>query len=211
MRVDAVSWNGCALALPNGSVLTAAVVLGLLLHGEAAAEEVSDLSLDVTYLATPTDWCPADAGVPMRVAMVGPDIIRGPGELPRKVVERRGGRLDITHSAENTASFNRPDTFEGPNAEVIGRFSAEFQACLSALDAGRATGTWRLTGPDGLELETGALENEGLAFSIAVPFFRPVGGPLTAYYAQFGERLLFTAGKPESKTKQTFLAEPAKE
>ena len=211
MRKENVLLTGSRLTLLRANVVTAAFVLGMACAGPAVAKDAGGVLLDVTYLAAPTDWCPADAGVPMTVKMDGPDIIRGPSEVPRKVLERRGGSLSITHTAENTASFNRTDTFEGPNAEVIGRFSAEFQACFSAIEASLATGAWSVTGPDGREIATGVLENEALGFPLSAPFFQPVSGPVTAYYAQFGEQLLFTSREPEPKTSQTFLAEPDKE
>lgn len=211
MRKENVLLTGSRLTLLRANVVNAAFVFGMACAGPAFAKDVVGLVLDVTYLAAPTDWCPADAGVPMTVKMDGPDIIRGPSEVPRKVLERRGGSLSITHIAENTASFNRSDAFEGPNAEVIGRFSAEFQACFSAIEASLATGTWSVTGPDGREIATGVLESEPLGFPLSAPFFQPVSGPVKAYYTQIGDQLLFTPSKPDPKTSQTFLAEPDKE
>jgi hypothetical protein len=180
-------------------------------HG-AFAEGRSEMSLDVSYLAAPTDWCPADAGVPMKVAMDGPDIIRGPGDFPRKVKVRRGSEVTI-FDGENINSYIRADDFDGPNAEVIGRFSAEFQSCFSAFNGSRANGTWTLLDLNGGIAESGAIEDEYLSWPLSVPFFRAVapGGSSNAHYARFGDHRLFAAARPEAETKQSFLADPDKE
>jgi hypothetical protein len=202
---------GCRPVVRHWNVVTAALLSSLLAAGSAVAEGSGGVVLDVAFLAAPTDWCPATAGVPMRVTLDGPDIIRGPGEMPRRVRERRGTEVSITHSGETTASFNNPGLFDGAKGEVIGRFSTEFEMCLSAFGSNRATGAWTLTGPDGLTLETATFENEAVGFPFSVPFFRPVAGPVEIYHAQFGDRVLFTAGKPEATTSQRFRAEPDKE
>ncbi|MFM7445387.1 MAG: hypothetical protein ACKO2N_16015 [Tabrizicola sp.] len=146
----------------------------------------------------------------MTLSMDGPNIIRGPEDFPRGVTVRRGSEVTYV-DGENTNAFARDEDFVGPNAEVIGRFSAEFRSCFSALGDNRASGSWTLVGLDGAISETGKFENEYLSFSFNGPFFRPVTGSLKAYYAKFGEDRLFTAARPVAQTKQTFLAEPAKE
>lgn len=166
--------------------------------------------LDVTFLAAPTEWCPASNGVPMTVTMDGPDIIRGPEAFPRKVKVRRGGDVMIA-DGENIAAFNYAEDVLGKSAEVIGRFSASFEACISAFSESSAKGNWTLKGPDGAIMETGAIDDRTLSLPLITPFFRPMSGPPDAYFAQFGERVLFTSGRPEAKTKQTFLAQPDKE
>jgi hypothetical protein len=187
----------------------AALVGSLLTAGSASAQEANEVLLGAAYLGAPTDWFPADAGVPLVVKMDGPDIIKGPKEFPRMVTERRGSSVRVI-SGEFTASFNHSEDFVGPNAEMIGRFSAEFRTCLSPWSTPSATGTWRLSGNDGVDLDSGAFENESL-FLIYLPFFRSVSGPSNAHYAEFGDRLLFTAGSPKITTTQTFLAKPDKE
>lgn len=144
----------------------------------------------------------------MLVAMDGPDIVRGPEDFPRAVKVRRGSDVQVIDGA-NTASFQRADDLAGPNAEVIGRFVAEFQTCFSPWGVPEATGTWRLSGPDGAELASGLFEGE--RFSIPFPFFRP--GPVLGetHIAQLGDRFLFAIGDPEITTTQTFLAQPDKE
>lgn len=178
--------------------------------GSAAAQETNQVFLDATYLGAPTDWCPADAGVPLVVKMNGPDVIEGPKAWPRTVKVNRGGNLQIVHTGENTASFNHPEEFGGANAEVIGRFSSEFRTCHSAWHGARLTGTWKLTAPDGGELESGRFEDENSA-SLHLPFFRSVSGPSRAHFARLGDRQFFTADWPETKITQTFAAEPDKE
>lgn len=178
----------------------------------ASAEDAATVRLDVAYLAAPTDWCPADKGVPMTVTMNGPDIIRGPEDFPRGVTVRRGNEVTYV-DGEHTISFARDEDFVGPNAEVIGRFSAEFQSCFSAFGGNSASGTWALLGDDGAILDSGSFEDEFLSVPLDVPIFRPVtgAGSSKAYYAEFGGLRLFTAARPVAETKQTFLAEPAKE
>jgi hypothetical protein len=193
--------------------ITAIVLASVSITGATAtAEDAATVHLDVAYLAAPTDWCSADQGVPMTVTMNGPDIIRGPEDFPRGVTVRRGGEVSYI-DGEHTDSFVRPDDFVGLNAEVIGRFSAEFQSCFSAFGGNRADGTWTLQGPDGPVVQTGSIEDDYLSSPLSVPFFRAVtvGGSSKAYYAKFGEDRLFTAVRPVAETKQTFLAEPAKE
>lgn len=214
-RADAGRCLSVNIALPlgcsNGRVI--ALMLGLSITGAmAVAQDASTVQLDVAFLAAPTDWCPADKGVPMTVSMDGPDIIRGPQDFPRGVKVRRGSEVTFV-DGENTNSFVRAEDFVGPNTEVIGRFSAEFQSCFSAFGGNRASGTWTLLGLDGAIVETGAIEDESMSLPSSALFFRPVavGGSSKAYYAKFGEDRLFTAARPVAETKQTFLAEPDKE
>ncbi len=187
------------------------IILAALITGTPAfAQETSEMVLDVGFLAAPTEWCTASNGVPMTVTMDGPEIIRGPEDFPRKVKVRRGGDVMIA-DGENIASFNDADDVLGKSAEVIGRFSANFEACVSAFSDSSANGSWTLTGLDGAILETGAIDSNPLSLPLATPFFRPMSGPPESYFARFGDRVLFTAGRPEAKTKQTFLAQPDKE
>jgi hypothetical protein len=177
--------------------------------GSVAAQAVDEILLDASYLAAPTAWCPANLGVPMTVKMDGPNIIKGPREFPRKITVRRGGSVQVV-DGEFIASFNRPEDFAGPNAEVTGRFSAEFRTCFSPWDLPRVTGTWRLSGNDGSELDSGAFEDEFLG-DLHSLFFKPVSGPSQAQYAKFGDRVLFSAGTAKVTITQTFLAKPDKE
>lgn len=190
--------------------MKALLFTSLLAAGSAVAQEPNQVFLDATYLGAPTDWCPADAGVPLVVKMDGPDIVEGPKAWPRTVKVNRGGNVQIVHTGENTASFNRPEDFGGPNAKVIGRFSAEFRTCHSAWPSHRVTGDWRQTATDGAVMETGTFEDVSFG-NIYLPFFRPVSGPSKAQYAKFDDLRLFTAGKPETKITQTFAAEQDKE
>jgi hypothetical protein len=194
----------------TGSVGQAAFLASVVAASSAAAQEASEVSLDATYLAAPTDWCPANAGVPMAVKMDGPDIINGPKEFPRRVRVNKGGRISEVYTGEDTDSLNNSDDLAGPNAEVIGRFSAEFQGCLSAWSTTLIMGTWHLSGSDGSDKESGSFENERL-FGFDLPLFRRVNGPSKARYAQFGDHLLFSAGDPKVTITQKFLAEPDKE
>ena len=191
--------------------ITAMVLSGVSIAGAAAsAEDAATVHLDVAFLAAPTDWCPADKGLPMTATMDGPNIIHGPGDFPRGVIVRRGSEVTYV-DGENTNSFARDADFVGPNAEVIGRFSAEFQSCYIAFGDNRASGSWTLVGLDREVSQTGTFEDEYLSFSFDGPFFRPVTGSPEAYYAKFGDYQLFTSARPIAETKQTFLAEPAKE
>lgn len=189
----------------------AVLILGSLFAADStAAQEANQVFLDATYLGAPTDWCAADAGVPMVVKMDGPDIIEGPKAWPRKVTVNRGGNVQIVHTGENTASFNRPEDFSGPIAKVIGRFSAEFRTCHSAWSSPRLTGRWRMTATEGGDLSSGTFEDER-NFSFNLPLFTPVSGLSQIRYAKFGDQTLFTMGRPETIITQTFAAEPDKE
>jgi hypothetical protein len=186
------------------------LVASLFASSSVSAETGGQMNVEVSYLAAPTDWCPANAGVPMAVSVDGPDIIRGPVDFPRRVTVRRGSEVTFV-DGESTISFARDEDFVGPKADVIGRFSAEFQSCFSAFGDNRASGSWTLVGLDGVVSETGTFEDEYLSSSLSAPFFRPVTGTPKVHYAKFGDFRLFTAARPVAETKQTFLAEPAKE
>jgi hypothetical protein len=203
-------WAARAFGEKGNGVVKSAFFASLLAAGSAAAQEANELFLDATYLGAPTEWCIATAGVPMTVKMDGPNIIKGPDEFPRTVRERRGSSVRVINGA-NTASFHHTEDLAGPNAEVSGRFSAEFRTCFSPWSAAIATGTWRLSGNDGSDMDSGSFENETLFLPIYFPFFRPVSGTSNAHFAQFGDRLLYTASEPRVTTTQTFLAEPDKE
>jgi hypothetical protein len=192
--------------------VTAIVLSGVSITGAAAsAQEAETVQLGIAILAAPTDWCPADKGVPMTGTMDGPDIIRGPEDFPRRVKVRKGSEGYYYVDGENINSFAKDEDFVGPDAEVIGRFSAEFQSCFRAFGGNRASGNWTLVGLDGVVSQTGTFEGESLSPYFDGPFFRPVTGSSKAHYAKFGEDRLFTAARPVFETKQTFLAEPAKE
>jgi hypothetical protein len=211
--LGAIRAGGAAGRVPSTKrtrVVQAALLASLLAAGPADAQEASDVFLDATYLAAPTDWCPANAGVPMVVKMDGPDIIKGPKQFPRRVTVNKGGSVSEVFTGADTGSLNNSDDLAGPNAEVIGRFSAKFQGCVSAWDTTHITGTWQLSGSDGSDKESGSFENERI-YGFDLPLFRNVSGPSKARYAQFGDRLLFTAGDPKVTITQTFLAEPDKE
>ncbi len=202
--------TGDAVAKRRWGLVNTSLVASLHAAGPAASQDVSEVFLDATYLGAPTDWCPIDAGVPMVVKMDGPDIIKGPKQFPRKVTVNKGGSVSEVYTGADTDSLNNADDLAGPNAEVIGRFSAEFQGCVSAWNTTSITGTWRLSGGDGSDKESGSFENESI-YGFDLPLFRNVSGPSKARYAQFGDRLLFTAGEPKVTITQTFLAEPDKE
>jgi hypothetical protein len=192
------------------ALFNVAVIAAMIPGAPAVAQDSGEMLLDVIFLAAPTDWCPADAGVPMTVAMNGPDIIQGPEDFPRKVMVRRGGDVTMV-DGENIISFKRAEDFAGQNAEVIGRFSAEFRSCVGAFGDTRANGTWTLKDLNGAIAEAGLIDDQFLSFPLSAPFFHPVTGTPEAYYAKFSDFRLFTAARPVAKTKQTFLAEPAKE
>lgn len=178
--------------------------------GPAFAQDTSAVLLNVTFLPAPTDWCPADAGVPMAVTMDGPDIIQGPEDLPRTVKVRRGS--DVTFvNGENINSFNRAEDFIGPSADVIGRFSAEFQSCFSAFGDNRANGKWTLKSLDGAIADSGPIEDQFLYFPLNQPFLERMAGPSGAYSIKFDDRRLYVAGGQDVQTTQIFRAEPDKE
>lgn len=192
------------------SIWKAPLLTSLLAAGPATAQEANKVFLDATYLGAPTDWCPVDAGVPLVVKMDGPDIIERPKAWPRTVTVNRGGMVSQVVTGENTESFKRPEDFEGPNAKVIGRFSAEFRTCHSAWRNPRPTGSWRLTATDSGELVSGTFEDY-IFGGLHPPFFRRVGGATKGHFARFGDQQFFTAGELETTITQTFAAEPDKE
>ena len=195
--------------LSFGGWLMAASIISALAAGSAAAQEVNEVFLDASYLGAPTEWCPADKGVPLVVKMDGPDIVEGPKNFPKTVKERKGTSVRIV-DGERTASFMRPDDFAAADAPVIGRFFAEFQTCHSVWRSGRLAGSWRLTGTDGSDMGSGVFDDD-YAGSLYLPFFRSVSGSSEAHYATFGDLRLFTAGTPETKITEMFLAKPGKE
>jgi hypothetical protein len=177
--------------------------------GSSDAQQVDTIAIDVSYLGASTDWCGADAGVPMVVKMDGPSIVQGPNVFPKKVIERRGSSVRVVDGA-NTSSFQRPENMPAPDAEVIGRFSAEFQSCLSVFGSRVSTGTWLITNSDGAKVESGAIDDASSAINYP-PFFNRSTGSSDALYAQFGDRFLFAKGVPNVTVTQIFLADPDKE
>ena len=185
----------------SGLASTLSVFL-IAVGGPVAAQEANEVFLDATYLGAPTDWCPADAGVPVVIKMDGPDIIPTPDDWPRMVRVRRGGRISYAGSEENTHSLQRRlfDT------EVIGRFSAEFRVCQDPWNTPRVEGHWRLRASDGSELDAGDLVGGPWPGYFTLPFFHPVDAFSDVYYAKIGDRAFFTASRPNVTTSQTFAA-----
>ena len=176
--------------------------------GFAVAQETGEVFLAATYLGAPTEWCPADEGVPVVIEMDGPDIIAGPNDWPRSVKVRRGGEVGrVIISEENTVSMERDSLWE--NAEVVGRFHADFRACQKPWFSYRVTGNWRLTSTDGSQADGGEIDNSPMVSS--VPFFRRLGRDTGAIYARFGDRILFARDGSEITRTQTFAAETDKE
>lgn len=188
----------------SGLARTVSVFL-IAVGGSVAAQEANEVFLDATYLGAPTDWCPADAGVPMVIKMDGPDIITTPEDWPRTMRVRRGGRIGITFREETNPWLR--DTFD---TEVVGRFSAEFRACQDPWSTPRVEGRWRLKASDGSELDAGDLD-DALPGHLGLPFFRRVGAFSDVYNAKIGDRAFFTASRPNVTTSQTFAAGTDKE
>ena len=171
--------------------------------GSVAAQEANEVFLDATYLGAPTEWCPADAGVPVVIKMDGPDIFATPEDWPRTVRVRRGGQVSSVSSEEHIISFERDrDDF---HTRVIGRFSAEFRGCQNLSGTPRVEGRWRLKANDGSELDAGDLDEAWLGH-FSLPFFESAGAGLSIYYAKIGDRAFFTASRPNVTTSQTFAA-----
>ncbi len=181
----------------------------LAVGGAASAQETNEVSLVAVYLGAPTDWCRADDGVPLAITMNGPDIVATPEGWPVTVRERRGTQSSgVVLSAKGTASLQR--RLGLTDAQVIGRFSADFQACQNPWNTSRVTGTWHLTAADGAELDSGRLDEQTVDL-FSLPFFQRASRYSDALYATFDERQLFTADYPKITTSQTFAAETDKE
>ncbi|WP_306114307.1 MULTISPECIES: hypothetical protein [unclassified Roseovarius] len=183
------------------------LLASLLVADSATAQDVNQVFLSATYLGAPTDWCPTDAGVPVIVEMDGPDIIRGPQEPLKIVRERTGGKVKRVLTGEHTGSLWN---YVEADQTVIGRFTAEFQACYSLWHDKRVTGGWRLVGPEGVALDTGEFKDMRV-FDFHLPFFRSAPGPSPIHFANFGNRFLHAVNRPEITITQTFAAEPDKE
>ena len=176
--------------------------------GPVAAKEANEITLAATYLGAPTNWCPANAGVPVVIKMDGPDIFATPEDWPRTVRVRRGGKVSTVSSEEYTTSLKRDrDAFD---TRVIGRFTAEFRACQDPWTTPRVEGRWLLKASDGSELDAGDLHDARLG-PFSLPFFRSAGRGQDIYYAKFGDCTFFTASLPNVTTSQTFAAGTQKE
>lgn len=176
--------------------------------GSTWAQESDEVFLHATYLGAPTGWCPADQGVPVVVTMDGPDIVESPESWPVTVRENRGSQKTRVTTEEWTSSLRRHRNVD--DAEVIGRFSAEFRACQDPWNRPLATGRWRLSADDGSELDGGSIEDNWRAFS-DLPFFRRFKSGSKSHVAKFGERQMFTASYPKITSSQSFAAETDKE
>lgn len=187
--------------------LTAFTALLCLIASPSKAEGTNEVFLHTTFLAASTDWCPADAGIPVVVEMDGPDIIKGPSDWPTTVRERSAGRIRNIHNGERTRSHWHEEKVDYTH---IGRFSVEFQFCHNMWDYAHVTGTWRLSANDGSEMHSGILEDDTFP-GFHIPFFSPVAGQSKVQYAKFGEQRFFTPSVPQIRKTQRFLAEPNKE
>ena len=177
-----------------------APVAFLLAAGSALADGDNDVFLDATYLAAPTEWCPAEEGVPVVVQMDGPDVIEGPAEWPRKIRVRRGGAaVEVDAIGEDIEA----------NAPVIGRFSANFRGCQTPWTVPRVSGVWKLMNESGSVIETGEFTS---GWSLAgQTLFRRVNRTSKSHFADLGDRVFYTAVEPEIMTNQTFAAETDEE
>jgi hypothetical protein len=175
--------------------------------GPVAAQETNEIFLDATYLGASTDWCPADAGVPVVIKMDGPGIIPTPENWPSSVRVRHGGRTLVVGSEEYTRSLQQRRVFD---TDVIGRFSAEFQACQNPWGMDRVEGHWRIKASDGSALAAGALDLRRHGYS-NLRFFLRANPSSDIHYAKFGDQTFFTASLPNVTTSQTFAAGTDKE
>lgn len=147
--------------------MKALAVIGALVAGPAVADAANVVRLHAAYLDAPTDWCAADAGVPIVMTIDGPDLFVGVplSEQPTAVKVRRGGsdvqrvevgRTDPTelitrygtegvHSSTSTTSVNVTPASVTP----VGRFMAEVQVCQSLWPRERDEMAWRVVAADG--------------------------------------------------------------
>ena len=152
--------------------------------------------MHATYLAAPTDWCPASEGVPLVIAMDGPDIINGPDDWPPKVRVRRAGEPGDTQ-----INGDRID-LDGP---VIGRFSAKLRGCQSPWRHLHLDGTWTLADANGSPLKSGVVKEYWGQPTLL--FFRRINRSSDAYFAKIGEDLLYAPERPQVTATQMFTAE----
>jgi hypothetical protein len=181
--------------------LKALLVMSLLTAGSAAAQETNEVFLDATYLGAPTDWCPADAGVPVD----GPNIVEVSSERPKTLRVRRGTSIETFHFGSKRFDETAP---------VIGRFYADLRMCQNPWEEIPWAGSWRVTRSDGTEIESGDLDNFRGSFNYHPVKTGVVGHKLSMSeleYSVFGDRVIFTKGRPEYTFTQTFAAEAEKE
>lgn len=191
--------------------LATLLMSSLFIADSSAAQEANRVFLDVIYLGTPTDWCPADAGVPAIVKMDGPNIIEEPKALLKSIKVNKGGKTTITYTSDQLVSLGIPQDVVDPNSRVIGRFSAEFQTCNGIWNQLHFTGAWSLTAINGSVLTSGTFEDRLNSSFEFPPFFEIIDGYSEARYAKLSDQLLFALGPVETKITQTFAAEPDKE
>ena len=186
--------------------MKALLLMSLLIAGPAFAQEANEVFLDATYLGAPTEWCPADKGVPLVVTMDGPNVVEVSEVRPKRMRVRRG-------SSREELAFGSKKFDEA--APVIGRLSAEFRACQSPWKENRWDGHWRVTASDGLEIDSGILEEYREYFRY-FPSVKSVYENQKIYsseirYLDLGDRVIFTKSQPETTFTQTFSAESNQE
>ena len=123
--------------------MRAAVIICALAAGAVQAEDADVVVLHTRFLAEPTEWCPADKGVPAIETMDGPNVegFLKPGRNS-EVRVRRGAAVG---TVEEDTSYEALQRTQSP--AVSGRFYARTQTCVSFYGSD-GSGTWEIRDGD---------------------------------------------------------------
>lgn len=184
------------------------LVAGLALCGMSAhAQERDVVHLHARFLDTPTQWCPADKGVPIVETMDGPDV---KGFIPRE--RNHFVRIRRGTSGLNDDEQTKDDAFYKTQSPASsGRFHAKANICFS-LYGSDGSGEWEVR--DGSKIiskgvfQTGDIQRTNMKrWRSPVPYFEY---NRVHYFELDDEVIFFAASSVETKRTTEAFASPAK-
>lgn len=203
----------------KGQSLRGAILVSLALPlSSAHAEDANLATVHARALSAPTEWCAADAGVPVIVTVDGPELYAGEylDRPPTVVKVRRGAdsieRLELTGPGPHENRVGRGSDFQTvgriyPREEelrLLGRLRAEVRICDGIWTGGPGSASWSVVGSGGAVVRSGQTTvRSPLYFSH--PFFDS-----SRRYPQaieVGEDTLFVMSEPRiTKTMEAFVS-----
>lgn len=203
-------------------LLPAAFAIMALLPGPASGEagDGDVVKIHVAYLDGPTEWCPADAGVPAVMTADGPAVFVGVEIAERSEVEVRRG-VGITERVEvGRPSVSQTRIRRGVDTQIVrwpfrrtdeatllGRLRVDIEFCQSFASQAVSSGTWRILAPDGTVVRTGNVEQRYMDTWHSHPLF--------GYFRRFpagielGGQKVIVMREPETvRTMEAFVSVP---
>lgn len=149
-------------------VIVAPFLVPLLAAGSATAQPANEVSLHAAFLSAPTEWCPAEKGVPVLLSADGPEVHASANFQQSAIVRiRRGGvgteevevsplEIDELRSGRGVERVSTTRLYPRvEEAEPLGRLSATFRICETFWSKEITSGVWTITAPDGTVVRSG--------------------------------------------------------